>query len=139
MQVRGAIADVVELIPQRMRFVLYILAVCLAVAALAAQRVVAIWWPEYREQVDATVAETLPWVLFVIGVLGTAYTPTQPSYGLLPPYEPGHLELAQAQEHQANAMATLMANGWTKEDARAAVTRNELLSTGESPGGPVRP
>lgn len=134
MQVRGAIADVVELIPQRMRFVLYILAVCLAVAALAAQRVVAIWWPEYREQVDATVAEILPWVLFVIGVLGTAYTPTQPNYGLLPPVDPGPYEVAQAQATQAQTVATLMANGWTKEEASAAVTQQTLLPVGESPG-----
>jgi hypothetical protein len=134
MQVRGAIADVVELIPNRIRLVLYILAVCLAVAALAAQRVVAIWVPEYQEQVDATVAEILPWALFVIGVLGTAYTPNQPNYGLLPPAEPGPYEVAQAQATQAQTVATLMANGWTKEEASVAVTQQTLLPAGESPG-----
>lgn len=134
MQVRGAIADVVELIPQRMRFVLYILAVVLAVVALAAQRVVAIWIPEYHEQVDATVAEILPWVLFVIGVLGTAYTPTQSYTGVVAPYEAGPYELAQAQETQARTVATLMANGWDKEEAKATVTQQQLLPTGESPG-----
>lgn len=139
-QVRGALADVVELIPQRMRFVLYILAVGLAVSALAAQRVVAIWWPEYRDQVDATVAEILPWALFVIGVLGTAYTPTKPNYGLLPSLDPTPYEVAQAQATQAQTVATLMANGWTKEEASVAVTQQQLLPAGESPGfmTPVR-
>jgi hypothetical protein len=134
MQVRGALADVVELIPTRMRFVLYILAVALAVSALAAQRVVAIWVPEYRDQVEATVAEILPWALFVIGVLGTAYTPTSPNYGMLPPAEPGPYEVARAQATQAQTVATLMANGWSKEEASAAVTQQTLLPSGESPG-----
>jgi hypothetical protein len=134
MQVRGAIADVVELIPTRMRFVLYILAVALAVLALAAQRVVSIWVPGYQDQVDATVAEILPWVLFVIGVLGTAYTPTSPpSYGPLP-VDPGPYEVAQAQATQAQTVATLMANGWSKEEASVAVTQQTLLPAGESPG-----
>jgi hypothetical protein len=133
MQVRGAIADVVELIPTRMRFVLYILAVALAVSALAAQRVVSIWVPEYQEQVDATVAEILPWALFVIGVLGTAYTPTSPNYGPLP-VDPGPYEVAQAQATQAQTVATLMANGWSKEEASVAVTQQTLLPAGESPG-----
>lgn len=145
MQIRGALADVVELIPQRARVTLYVAAVGLAVVALAAQRVVAIWWPEGREQVDATAAEILPWALFVIGLLGTAYRPGRgESPGavvnvLNPPAEPGHLELAKAQEAQAQTVATLMANGWTREAAVSAVTRNELLAVGESPGAPIRP
>lgn len=133
MQVRGALADVVELIPQRMRFVLYILAVAVAVSALVAQRVVSIWVPEYKDQVDATVAEILPWVLFVIGVLGTAYTPTKPSYGPLV-VDPGPYEVAQAQATQAQTVATLMANGWSREEASVAVTQQTLLPAGESPG-----
>ena len=75
MQIRGVFADVVELIPQKARVALYVSAVALAVVALAAQRVVAIWWPEGQQQVDATVAEIIPWALVVIGGLGTAYRP----------------------------------------------------------------
>lgn len=140
MQVRGAFADVVELIPQRARVVLYVGSVGLAVCALAAQRVVGIWWPEYRDQVDSTVAEILPWVLFVIGVLGTAYRPGRgESPGPLQVIEPGHLELAQAQELQSRTIATLVANGWTKEQATLAVKNNGLLGTGDIPGGPAGP
>jgi hypothetical protein len=134
MQVRGAIADVVELIPTRMRFVLYILAVALAVLALAAQRVVSIWVPTYADQVDATVAEILPWALFVIGVLGTAYTPTSPPQGQQLVVDPGPYEVARAQATQAQTVATLMANGWSKEEASVAVTQQTLLPAGESPG-----
>lgn len=144
MQIRGAFAEVVELIPQKARVTLYVVAVGLALVALAAQRVVVIWWPDGRDQVDATVAEIMPWVLFVIGLLGTAYRPGRgESPGAVvnvinAPHEPGHLELAKAQEAQAQTVATLMANGWTREAALAAVTRNELLSSGESPG-PLQP
>src|SRR5690606_41271126 len=74
MQIRGVFADVVELIPQKARVALYVSAVALAVVALAAQSVVAIWWPEVQHQVDATVAEIIPWELVEIGCLGTAHT-----------------------------------------------------------------
>lgn len=137
-QVRAAFAEVIDLIPRTWRTALYIGAVAIAVAALAAQRIVAIWWPEYRDQVDATVAEILPWVLFVIGILGAAYRPTRPELGMLSPIEPSQLELAQAQESQARTIATLSANGWSKAEATTAVTQQTLLPAGESPGANPR-
>lgn len=129
-QVRTAFAEVIDLIPRRLRTAFYVGAVALAVAALAAQRIVAIWWPRYGDQVDATVAEILPWALFVIGVLGAAYRP-RPGLGTLEPIEPGPLELAHAQESQARTVATLMGNGWNKDEATQAVTHKTLLPTGE--------
>lgn len=131
--IRTAFADVVDLIPKGVRLALYIGAVALAASALAAQRVVAIWWPELRPQVDATVAEILPWVLFVLGVLGTAYTPGKPA--VVPvALEPGPLELARAQESTAATIATLSNHGWTKEEAITAVQQQQLMPGGESPG-----
>jgi hypothetical protein len=132
-QVRTAFAEVIDLIPRRLRTAFYAGAVALAIAALAAQRMVSIWWPRYGDQVDATVAEILPWALFVIGVLGVGYR-QRPVHGTLAPIEPGPLELAQAQEMQARTVATLMGNGWNKDEATQAVTQQSLLPTGESPG-----
>lgn len=126
-QVRAAFAEVIDFIPRRLQTAFYISAVGLALAALAAQRLVAIWWPRYGDQVDATVAEILPWALFVIGVLGAAYR----QHGTPAPVEPGPLELAHAQESQARTVATLMGNGWDKDEATQAVTQKTLLPTGE--------
>lgn len=137
-QVRTAFAEVIDLIPRGMRTAIYVGAVALALAALTAQRIVAIWWPQYQDQTDATVAEIMPWALFVIGVLGAAYRPRRPELGMLQPVEPGPLELARAQEAQANTIATLSANGWSKDEATQAVTQQALLPTGESPGAPRR-
>lgn len=140
MQIRGAFAEVVELIPQRARVALYVAAVGMAVLALAAQRVVTIWWPDGAEQVNATVAEIMPWALFLIGLLGTAYRPGRgESPGAIvnvinQPGESSPLELAQTQERQAQTVATLMANGWTKSEATETVTQNALLAKGDSPG-----
>lgn len=138
-QVRTAFAGVVEAIPPKLRTGISVGSVVVALAALGSMRVVSIWWPEGREQVEATVAEVVPWLLFVGGVVGSVYRPTRPDLGSLQPIEPGHLELAQAQEAQARTVSTLMVNGWTKDEATAAVTKNELLATGESPGAPLRP
>lgn len=137
-QVRAAFAEVIDLIPRRLRTAFYVGAVALALAALGAQRIVAIWWPRYHDQVDATVAEILPWALFVIGVLGATYRPRRPELGVLQPIEPGPLELAQAQGVQAQTVTTLMGNGWDKDEAVTAVTNQALLPTGESPGAVPR-
>lgn len=137
-QVRTAFAEVIDLIPRRLRTAFYVGAVALALAALAAQRMVSIWWPQYGDQVDATVAEILPWALFVIGVLGAAYRP-RPGLGTLEPIQPSPLELAQAQESQARTVATLMVNGWDKDEATTAVTQQQLMPAGESPGATPRP
>jgi hypothetical protein len=133
-QIRGAFAGVVEIIPRRAQLALQVGAVAIAVVALAAQRIVAIWWPEYRPQVDATVAEILPWAMFVAGVIGAAYSPKRGELLEPIPHVPSHVELAQAQDLQAKTMATLMANGWTKSEATEVVTQNSLLPAGDSPG-----
>lgn len=132
-QVRTAFAEVIDLIPRRLRTASYVGAVALALATLTVQRIVAIWWPQVQDQVDATAAEILPWALFVIGVLGAAYRPHK-ERGVLAPIEPGPLELAQAQETQARTVATLMDKGWDKDEATTAVTQQQLMPTGESPG-----
>lgn len=132
-QVRAAFAEVIDLIPRGMRTAIYVGAVALALAALTAQRIVAIWWPQYQDQTDATVAEIMPWALFVIGVLGAAYRPRRPEVGLRQ-FEPGPLELARAQESAASTIATLSANGWSKDEATAAVQQQQLLPTVDSPG-----
>jgi hypothetical protein len=126
-QVWTAFAEVIDLIPRRLRTAFYVGAVALALATLTVQRIVAIWWPQVQAQVDATAAEILPWALFVIGVLGAAYR----QHGTPAPVEPGPLEVAHAQESQARTVATLMGNGWNKDEATKAVTRQTLLPTGE--------
>lgn len=123
---RTAFADVVELIPQRARTVLYIGSVVLAALVLATQRVVAIWLPEYQDQVDATVAEILPWVLALLGVLATAYRPTRGTSPGPVPVSAETLNLAEVQAIQAQTIATLCAQGWSRKDAVAAVTADSL-------------
>lgn len=131
--VRSAFADVLDVIPPKLRTAIAVAAVVVAVLALGAKQIVAIWWPEGREQVDATVAEVVPWMLFVIGVVTTAYRPTRGDIAARV-VEPGPLELARAQESTASAVAMLSANGWSKEEAITAVQQQQLMPGGESPG-----
>lgn len=132
---RSAFADVVELIPQRARTTLYVGSVVLALLVLAAQRVVAIWLPGYQDQVDATVAEILPWVLVLIGVLATAYRPTRGTSPGPVPVGSDMLDVAQVQGLQAQTIATLCAQGWSRDDAAAAVAADSLeLLVGAKPG-----
>ena len=138
-QVRAAFAEVIDLIPQRARTVIYVAAVAVAVMAFVAKRMASIWWPEVNDQVDATVADVVTAALFVIGLLASSYRPTRSELIPIGPLEPSHLELAQAQEAQARTIATLIPNGWSKDEATAAVTNNQLLATGESPGAPIQP
>lgn len=133
--VRSAFADVLDVIPPRLRTAIAVAAVVVAVLALGAQQIVAIWWPEGREQVDATVARIVPWMLFVIGVVTTAYRPTRGEIAARV-VEPGPLEMARAQEAQANTIATLSAHGWSKDEATSAVRNQELMPGGESAGSP---
>lgn len=134
-QVRTAFAEVVDLIPPKVRTGISVGSVVVAIAALGSMRIVSIWWPEGREQVEATVAEVVPWLLFVGGVVGAAYRPTRNELGALQPMpEPGPLELARTQESAAVTIATLCANGWTKDEATAVVQQQSLLPGGESPG-----
>lgn len=132
--VRSAFADVLDVIPPKLRRAIAVVAVIVAVLALAAQRIVAIWWPEGTEQVDATVAQIVPWMLFVIGVVSTVDRPTASELGARRLPEPGPLELARAQESTASAIATLSANGWSKEEAITAVQQQQLMPGGDSPG-----
>lgn len=133
--VRTAFTDVVELIPQQARTPIYVGSVAVAVVALAAQRMVAIWLPGYRDQVDATVAEILPWVLLVIGVLATAYRPTRGSSPGPVPMGSDMLDVAQAQGLQAQTIQTLVTMGWSRDDAAAAVASDSLeLLVGAEPG-----
>lgn len=132
---RTAFADVVELIPQRARTALYVGSAVLALLVLATQRVVAIWLPEYRDQVDATVAEILPWVLAMVGVLATAYRPTRGSSPGPVPMGADMLDVAQAQGLQAQTIQTLVTMGWSRDDAAAAVASDSLeLLVGAEPG-----
>ncbi len=131
--VRTAFADVLDVIPPKLRTAIAVAAVIVAVLALGAQQIVAIWWPDGREQVDATVAKIVPWMLFVIGVVSTAYRPTRGELAARV-IEPGPLELARAQEATASTIATLSANGWSKEEAITAVQQQQLMPGGESPG-----
>jgi hypothetical protein len=131
--VRTAFADVLDVIPPKLRTAIAVAAVIVAVLALGAQQIGAIWWPDGREQVDATVAKIVPWMLFVIGVVSTAYRPTRGELASRV-IEPGPLELARAQEATASTIATLSANGWSKAEAITAVQQQQLMPGGESPG-----
>ena len=137
-QVRTAFAEVIDLIPRRLRTSFYVGAVALALATLTTQRIVKIWWPQVQDQVDATAAEILPWALFVIGVLGAAYRPKHNERARVGLLEPGPLELAQAQGVQAQTVSTLMGQGWEKDEAVTAVTQQALMPSGESPGSVPR-
>lgn len=132
--VRTAFAEVLDVIPPKVRTAIAIAAVLVAVVALGAQQIAAIWWPEGIERVDATVAKIVPWMLFVIGVVSTAYRPTRGDAGPLQQLDPGPLEMARAQESAASTIAMLSVNGWSKDEAIAAVQQQTLLPTGESPG-----
>lgn len=133
-QVRTAFAEVVDLIPPKVRTGISVGSVVVAIAALGSMRIVSIWWPEGREQVEATVAEVVPWLLFVGGVVGAAYRPTRNEIGMLPPAPTSPLEMAKAQESAASTVVMLASNGWEKDEAIAAVQQQTLLPTGESPG-----
>lgn len=135
-QVRTAFAEVVDLIPPKVRTGISVGSVVVAIAALGSMRIVSIWWPEGREQVEATVAEVVPWLLFVGGVVGAAYRPTRNEYATIEPQPvvPTPLDLARAQESSASTIAMLSANGWNKDEALLAVQQQQLLPTVESPG-----
>lgn len=135
--VRSAFADVLDVIPPKLRTAIAVTAVIVAVLALGAQQIVAIWWPEGREQVDATVARIVPWMLFVIGAVTTAYRPTRGDIAARV-LEPGPLEVARAQEAQANTIATLSANGWSKDEATTAVQQQQLMPGGDGPGSATK-
>lgn len=134
LHVRTAFAEVLDVIPPKVRTAIAITAVLVAVVALGAQQIAAIWWPEGMERVDATVAKIVPWMLFVIGVVSTAYRPTRNEIGMVPPTPTSPLEMAKAQESAASTVVMLASNGWEKDEAIAAVQQQTLLPTGESPG-----
>lgn len=131
--VRTALEEVVELIPRKIRTALYVAAVVVAALAFAAQRVVGIWMPELDTRVDATVADVVTAVLFLLGILGTAYRPTRTD-GLLPPIVPDALDAAHIAEVRARTIDTLVHAGWTPDQAAAAVTENgRLIDTDDEP------
>lgn len=135
---RTVFAEVFELIPQRARTVIYVVAAVVAVLAFAAQRVVAIWWPDLKPQVDATVADIVTAALFVIGSLAAAHRPQGALLPIEPSY-PGQVDIAQAQGMNAQTISTLTTLGWDKDEATAMVTQQQLLPAGESPGASPRP
>jgi uncharacterized membrane protein len=121
--VRTALAEVVELIPRKVRTALYVAAVAVALLAFASQRVVAVWWPQLDVRVDATVADVVTACLFLIGLLGTAYRPTLTDH--LQPADAGY-EALYAQEAQARTIQTLTAAGYDHAAAVDAVQAGDL-------------
>lgn len=83
--VTAVLDELAELVPAKVRTVLYAAALVVALLALAAQWAVGIWWPELDGRVDQTTAGVLAAALLVVGALGTAYRPTR---GALPDVYP---------------------------------------------------
>ncbi|MFI6428459.1 hypothetical protein [Promicromonospora sp. NPDC050880] len=122
--IRTALAEVVELIPRKVRTALYVAAVVVGALALAAQRLVPIWVPELDARVDATVADVTAGALFLLGALGTAYRPTRTDQALSPVEDA--YEAVYAQEAQARAVATLKGAGFGHAEAVDAVQSGDL-------------
>ncbi|MEU4386565.1 hypothetical protein [Promicromonospora sp. NPDC023805] len=125
-QFRAALAEIAEIIPRKVRTVVYAAAVGIALLAFATQRVVAVWWPELDARVDATAADVVAAALFIVGVLGFAYRPTRTDQPR-PPAELDVLDAAHVQEAQARTIATLVGAGWPRDAAAAAVTEDGTL------------
>lgn len=117
---RTALAEVVDLIPRKVRTVIYAVAVVVALLAIAAQGVTDIWFPELDDRVDATAARVVAACLFVVGALGFAYRPTRATLEPLPPAESAY-EALYAQEAQARTIATLAGAGYRRDTAVQAV------------------
>ena len=120
---RTALAEVVDLIPRKLRTALYVAAVVVGALALAAQRLVPIWLPELDTRVDATCADVTAGALLLLGVLGTAYRPTRAQ---LLPVVPDALDIATAQEYRARTIETLINTGWPHAKAVAAVEADDF-------------
>ncbi|WP_419704998.1 hypothetical protein [Promicromonospora sp. NFX87] len=132
-----ALAEVVDLIPRKVRTVIYAAAVVVALLAIAAQGVTDIWFPELDDRVDATTARVVAACLFIVGALGFAYRPTRASLEQLQPAEPAD-EAVYTQEALARTIATLTGAGYSLDAAVDAVMAGNL-SVLNRPAEPASP